>query len=56
MDIRQEGDKLIIAVDISEAALKDAKPSSTGKSLMVATTNGFKRVGSVQVSLNVIVR
>jgi hypothetical protein len=47
-----KGDKLILTIDVSEAALKSAQPSSTGKTLSVATTNGFTRFGAVSVSLN----
>ena len=52
MQISQEGDKIVITIDASEAALKAAPPSSTGKTLMVATTKGFRRVGPLSVSLN----
>jgi hypothetical protein len=52
MQIEQKGDQIILTIDVSEAARKAAKPSSSGKTLMVATTNGFKRVGPVSISLN----
>lgn len=50
-----KGDKLILELDIKEA------PSKSGKTLMVATTNGFKQAGveykgkSVSVSVNAYV-
>lgn len=47
-----KGDTLILTIDISEAAIKAAKPSSTGKTLVVASTNGFTRFGAVGLSLN----
>lgn len=47
-----EGDKLILTIDVSKAALANAQPSSTGKTLCVATTHGFARFGDVSVSLN----
>lgn len=47
-----EGDKLVLTIDISKAAMANAKPSSTGKTLCVATTHGFARFGEVSVSLN----
>ena len=51
MDIKVEGDKLTITCTISSGV-----PSSTGKSLVVATTNGFVAVAGsdIRVSLNVI--
>ena len=35
-----EGDKLVIALDISKKTIATAPPSSTGKTLLVATTAG----------------
>lgn len=50
--IEQKGDKLVITIDCSEAARAKAQPSSTGKSLVLATTRGFTRFGDVGLSLN----
>lgn len=46
-----DGNKLIITADIEAG-----RPSSTGKSLVVASTNGFAAVAdsNLKVSLNVI--
>ncbi len=51
MDIKIEGNKLTITCDLGSGV-----PSSTGKSLVVATTNGFVAVvdSDIKVSLNVI--
>jgi len=51
MEIKIEGDKLTITATISSGV-----PSSSGKSLVVATTNGFVGVADsdIKVSLNVI--
>jgi len=51
VDIKVQGDKLIITCTIGSGV-----PSSTGKSLVVATTNGFMAVegSDLRVSLNVI--
>jgi len=51
MDIKLEGDKLTITCIVSSGV-----PSSSGKSLVVATTNGFVSVADsdLKVSLNVI--
>ena len=47
-----KGDKLVLTIDCSKAARDAAKPSSTGKTLNLATTHGFTRFGEVGVSLN----
>jgi len=51
MEIKIVGDKLTIT-----ATLSSGVPSSSGKTLIVATTNGFVSVADsdVKVSLNVI--
>lgn len=51
MDIKVTGDKLTITCTIGSGV-----PSSTGKTLVVATTNGFIAVAGsdLKVSLNVI--
>jgi hypothetical protein len=48
------GDKLVITVDVSEATLKAAVPSKTGKSRIVASTSGFTAVGGVKLNLTAI--
>ena len=54
MDIQIKGSKLVIEVDISDKALKSAPPSKTGKTKLVATTNGYQGHGPVKVGLNVL--
>ena len=51
MEIKVENNKLTITCTLGSGV-----PSSTGKSLMLATTNGFQAVAGtdVRVSLNVI--
>lgn len=51
MDIKLEGDKLTITTTITAGT-----PSSSGKTLVVASTNGFVIVpnSDIRVSLNVI--
>ena len=51
MDIKLTGDKLIITTTIGSGV-----PSSSGKTLVVATTNGFVLVegSDIKVSLNVV--
>ena len=51
MEIKLTGDKLTITCTIGSGV-----PSSSGKSLIVATTNGFVPVADsdIKVSLNVI--
>lgn len=55
MSIQTEikGDKLIITVDVSDAARKAAQPSSTGKMLMIDDTSGFTGIGG-GLKLNVM--
>lgn len=56
MKVEVNGDKMVITIDVSAAALKAALPSSTGKTRTVATTHGFSRyqtpAGEVALSLN----
>jgi hypothetical protein len=52
MQIERIGDRIVITIKVDDAALAEAKPSSSGKTLMVATTNGFRRLGPVSLSLN----
>ena len=51
MDIKLEGNKLTIT-----ATLDSGTPSASGKTMVVATTNGFVAVAGtdIKVSLNVI--
>ncbi len=48
-DCKIEGDKLIITLDLNSKQL-----SKSGKSYMLATSNGFKNIGDISVSYNVI--
>jgi len=51
MEIKVVGNKLTITADLGSGV-----PSSTGKTLVVATTNGFQAVAGtdIRVSLNVV--
>lgn len=51
-DVKHAGDKIVITIDVSKAARDAAKPSSTGKTLNLASTHGFTRFGDVGLSLN----
>jgi hypothetical protein len=51
MDIKIDGNKFTITGTLSAGT-----PSATGKSLIVATTNGFVQSGDYSVSLNIIKR
>lgn len=49
--------KLIIEIDASQAAMKSAKPSQSGKNRLLASTHGFQAVAlpdgtQVRLSLN----
>jgi hypothetical protein len=58
VNVRVNGEKLIIEVDISANSLKNAQLSSTKKSRVVASTHGFGKVHGtpdVKLALNVII-
>ncbi len=44
-----QGDKLIITLNLNSKT-----ESKSGKSFMLATSNGFKNIGEISVSYNVI--
>ena len=50
-----DGDKLILTIDISKATIAAAGPSKSGKSKLLASTQGFTGFGDVKVSLNATV-
>ena len=54
--VTRKGDKLVIEVDISEAARKAAEPSKSGKTKVLASTHGFTSIEGVGLSLNATVR
>lgn len=58
IDIKTHGDKIVITIDINETTLAAATRSASGKSLVVASTNGFTNVetprGGLSLSLNLI--
>jgi hypothetical protein len=51
-----KGNKLVITIDLSDEARAAAKPSSTGKTLLVAGTGGFVKIGDVSLSLNATIK
>jgi hypothetical protein len=53
MQIEHKGDQIIATIDVGRVVIEEAKPSSSGKTRLVASTNGFRRVGPVSISLNV---
>jgi hypothetical protein len=54
MNIRQEGDKLIVEIDISAEARANAPISSTGKSRVVESTHGFQAFGPAKLNVTAI--
>lgn len=46
------GNHLVITIDVSSKARKQAQASSTGKTKLLATTSGFVVVKDVRLSLN----
>jgi hypothetical protein len=51
-DIKYDGDKIVITIDVSEAAREKAELSRSGKSRLIASTHGFARYRDVAISLN----
>ena len=49
IDFEINGSKLVMTVDLS----KDFGPSASGKTIIIATSQGNKDVGDVKVGLNV---
>ena len=55
MQTRIENGKLIIEIDVSDKAIKDAPMSKSGKNKLIASTGGFLVVGEgIRIGLNVI--
>lgn len=56
MNVEIKGDKLVITIDVSKAAIDAAPNSASGKSRVVASTRGFANYatphGTVGLSLN----
>jgi len=50
-NIKLENNKLVLEYDPAEA-----RPSKSGKTLLIASTNGFKWIGDMGVSVNIIKR
>lgn len=48
---RVEGGKLVITIDISEAARKAAQPSKSGKTRVVASTHGNVALADAGVTI-----
>lgn len=48
--VETKGDIMTITIDLS----KDFGPSSTGKTIIVASSNGIKACGDVKIGLNVM--
>ena len=55
IQMKQDGEKLVITIDCGKDAIANAKPSSSGKTKVVASTHGFTKVGNVSLSLNATV-
>lgn len=56
LEIKVEGGRLIISVDVSPEAIANARISSTGKSKLVASTGGFttiRELPGMKLAINV---
>lgn len=56
MQVDIKDGKMVITIDVSKAALDAAQPSKSGKTRIVATTNGFTNYGPIGLSLNATVK
>lgn len=54
--VTPDGNTLILEIDISPKAREGAEPSGSGKTLVVASTRGFRDFEGIDVSLNATVR
>jgi hypothetical protein len=57
MDMKVQGDRLVITLDIGKKAVDNAKPSKSQKTRIVATTGGFTGVEGkpgLRIALNLI--
>lgn len=53
VDTKRIGDKLVLTIDISDAAKGKSWKKEGGKLDMIASTHGFTSIEGVRVSLNV---
>lgn len=56
LEIKVDGNRLIISVDVSPEAVARARVSSTGKSKLVASTGGFttiRELPGMKLAINV---
>lgn len=56
VNVTRKGDKLVIEIDISDAAKAKAEASKSGKTRVLASTHGFTSIEGVGLSLNATVR
>jgi len=59
LDMRVEGGKLIITIDVSDDTIANAQYSNTGKSKLIASSRGWRAVNGVDglsISLNLSYR
>ena len=56
IEYKRTGDKLVLTIDISKASLDAATLSASGKSKVVASTNGNTSIEGVTVGVNCYVK
>ncbi len=52
----RKGDKLVLTIDIGETVRKNAQPSTSGKTLLVASTHGNQNIEGVTLGLNCYIK
>jgi len=56
VQVKKQGDTLVLTIDISATARAAAEVSKSGKTKVLATTHGFTNYEGVGISLNAVVR
>jgi hypothetical protein len=56
VQVKKQGDTLVLTIDISAAARAAAEPSKSGKTKVLASTHGFTNYEGVGLSVNAVVR
>lgn len=55
MKIEMRGDTLVIEIDVSAEARARAPTSKSGKTRLLASTNGFVKHGDISIGINVTI-
>ena len=56
IEYKRTGDKLLLTIDVSKASIEAAVLSASGKSKVVASTNGNTNIEGVTIGVNAYVK